>query len=83
MVHHPAAQYVGMASKKSTNGGHTQGGHVCLAGRAEIVRRVIGGEKQRALARDLGVSRQTGGATPQDPQADQEGQGQQLQHAIK
>jgi len=59
MVHHPAAQYVGMASKKSTNGGHTQGGHVCLAGRAEIVRRVIGGEKQRALARDLGVSRQT------------------------
>ena len=50
----PAAHLVGMKSKRSTNGGHMQGGHLAPAGRADIVRRVIsGGKKQRAVARDV------------------------------
>ena len=50
---------MGVKSKKSTNGGHTQYGNLTLIGRGDVVRRVLHGEFAAEVARDVGVDPRT------------------------
>ena len=80
VIHPPSVSHVvGLRSTEKTNGGRPQGGHTSIAGRADMVRRVIcGGESARAVAKSVGVNRNTvnlQGARQQSPQRDEEDQG--------